>query len=114
MSHHTWLLVGILLAVGALVAPCSSEERDRVITADVLAIGDSILVGADKLGDLREVLADRRWRVEIVAKSGEPTRWGVDEVEDRSAVPDVVVVVLGSNPSPALGSFPADVDALQP
>lgn len=65
----------------------------------VLVIGDSLVHGADRFGDLADGLDAAGFEtVEIVAEVGRDTRWGIEQVTGRDAVPEVVVVELGTNP----------------
>ena len=78
----------------------------------VLAIGDSILVGARNHGDLDARLSAAGWIPEIVAEIGKSVNWAIPVVEQRNEVPRTVVVVLGSNPGPGLGAFPDEIARL--
>ncbi|MGH2784675.1 MAG: GDSL-type esterase/lipase family protein [Actinomycetota bacterium] len=80
----------------------------------VLAIGDSIMVGADEHGHLGAILALDGWELETIAERGRSTRWAVDEIEDREErVPRFVVVVLGTNPGFSAFGFAEDVEELR-
>ncbi len=85
-----------LVVVLAMLTACSEPEPapafDEGMT--VVAIGDSIMVGAeDHLTDLVD-------RIEIDAEVGRPFGDGIDAVERRlsaGTAPDVLVVGLGTN-----------------
>lgn len=65
----------------------------------ILVIGDSLTQGARRFGDLAVGLDAAGFdAVEIVAELGRDTRWGIEQITDRAAVPEVVVVELGTNP----------------
>jgi lysophospholipase L1-like esterase len=74
----------------------------------VLIVGDSLVVGANKLG-LSKTLAADGWKVEIDADEGRSTRSGIAAVLPRRTVPALVVVELGTNPSAALAVFPDEL-----
>ncbi|MGQ0616037.1 MAG: SGNH/GDSL hydrolase family protein [Acidimicrobiia bacterium] len=78
----------------------------------VLVVGDSLTVGAESDGRLSARLSQGGWSPELVAVSGQSTRWGVEQVRLRAQVPEVVVVELGTNPWSTVGTFPADVEAM--
>jgi lysophospholipase L1-like esterase len=92
----------------------TSAQSSRTPGGAVLAIGDSIMVGADDHGHLGAILALDGWDLETVAERGRSTRWAVDRIEDRvERVPRYVVVVLGSNPGFSSDGFSDDVDELR-
>jgi lysophospholipase L1-like esterase len=78
----------------------------------VLIIGDSIMVGARDIGGLQGLLEQSGWNPEIVAQVGAALPWGVQQVEPRLVVPRIVVVEMGTNPSPLLGNFPNEVQQM--
>lgn len=84
----------------------------RVPDRPLLAIGDSILVGARDYGDLEARLADAGYRTEVRAESSRTVAWAIAQIEPREVVPGTAVVVLGSNPGPGLGAFPEEAAAL--
>jgi len=79
----------------------------------LLAIGDSILLGASEHGDLANDLTLDGWELETIAESGRSTSWAVGVIEQRTSVPRYVVVVLGSNPGHSSVGFAEDVQALR-
>jgi lysophospholipase L1-like esterase len=79
----------------------------------MLAIGDSILVGAVEHGTLGLKLTGDDWEPEVVAETGRSTRWAIDQVRARPSVPRYVVVVLGSNPGSSSAGFTDDVQTLR-
>jgi len=79
----------------------------------VLAIGDSLLVGAVNHGSLESDLTDDGWEPETIAENGRSTRWAVDQIEFRDSVPRYVIIVLGSNPGFSSDGFAEDVQALR-
>lgn len=78
----------------------------------LLVLGDSIVVGARDYGDLVTQLAADAWVAEVVAEQSRTVAWAVERVRERARVPAVVVVGLGSNPGPGLGTFPDEVAML--
>ena len=72
-------------------------------------MGDSITVGARDIGGLQRLLDDSGWNPEIVAQVGASLRWAIDQIEPRMVVPRIVVVEMGTNPSPQLGDFENEV-----
>jgi hypothetical protein len=79
----------------------------------MLAIGDSILVGAVEHGSLGLKLTEDQWEPEVFAETGRSTRWAIDQVRARDKVPRFIVVVLGSNPGSSSGGFADEVQALR-
>jgi hypothetical protein len=79
----------------------------------MLAIGDSLLVGAVEHGNLGLKLTEDEWEPEVVAETGRSTRWGIDQIRMRDKVPRYVVVVLGSNPGSSSGGFTDEVQSLR-
>ena len=75
----------------------------------VLIIGDSIMVGAHDIGGLQGLLEQSGWNPEIVARVGAGLPWAIQQVEQRLVVPRIVVVEMGTNPSPLLGNFENEV-----
>jgi len=70
-----------------------------------LIVGDSIMVGARDIGGLQGLLDRSGWNAEIVAQVGAGLPWAIQQVEPRLVVPRIVVIEMGSNPSPQLGDF---------
>ena len=94
--------------------PATTGEDNLQSGGPVLAIGDSIMVGADEHGHLGAILALGGWELETVAERGRSTRWAVDQIEDRDErVPRHVVVALGSNPGFSTEGFEEDVEDLR-
>jgi lysophospholipase L1-like esterase len=80
----------------------------------VLAIGDSIMVGANDHGHLGAILTLDGWELETIAENGRTVSWAIGEIEERDArVPRNVVVALGSNPGFSSDGFAEDVLALR-
>jgi lysophospholipase L1-like esterase len=79
----------------------------------VLAIGDSILLGAVEHGGLGLKLAEDNWELETVAETGRTARWAIDQIRARESVPRYVIVVLGSNPGHSSAGFSDDVQTLR-
>jgi len=79
----------------------------------VLAIGDSLLVGAVEHGNLGPKLAEDQWEPEVVAETGRSTRWAIDQVRQRTSVPRYIIVVLGTNPGFSSAGFADDVQTLR-
>jgi lysophospholipase L1-like esterase len=79
----------------------------------MLAIGDSLLVGAIDHGNLGLKLTEDQWEPEVVAETGRSTRWAIDQIRMRDKVPRYVVVVLGSNPGSSSGGFADEVQTLR-
>jgi lysophospholipase L1-like esterase len=75
-------------------------------------MGDSILVGARDIGGLEGLLEGSGWNAEIVAEIGQGVPWALQQIEPRVVVPRIVVVELGSNPSPLLYNFENEVHQL--
>jgi lysophospholipase L1-like esterase len=66
----------------------------------VMVLGDSLAAGALEATDLVDQLHDAGFDlVEVLAEQGEGLEWGLEVIEARAAVPEVVVVELGTNPS---------------
>jgi lysophospholipase L1-like esterase len=72
-------------------------------------MGDSIVVGMSTYGGGTQLLTDDTWIPETVAEVGISARGAIPVVEARAAVPAVVVVGLGTNPSSTLGEFPDEI-----
>jgi lysophospholipase L1-like esterase len=107
--------IGMLALLGACTTaesaapPVTSRVEPR---GAVLVIGDSLTVGARDLGGLRGLLEADGWDPAVVARTGASTSWGLARVEAMSAVSDVVVVELGTNPGPHVRDFAAEVDGV--
>jgi lysophospholipase L1-like esterase len=78
----------------------------------VLIIGDSIMVGARDIGGLQGLLEQSGWNPEIMAQVGAGLPWAIEHIEVRLVVPRIVVVEMGTNPSPLLGNFENEVRQL--
>ncbi|MEY2570769.1 MAG: hypothetical protein QOE63_1119 [Acidimicrobiaceae bacterium] len=74
----------------------------------VLVVGDSLVVGADSAGLTRLLQADG-WTVEIDATEGRSTRTGIVDVADRTSVPSLVLVEMGTNPSSNIAGFADEI-----
>jgi lysophospholipase L1-like esterase len=98
--------------------PSTGATPDKTAVASplkivpVLVIGDSIMEGARDIGGLNGLLEGTGWNAEIVAEVGMGVPWGLRQVEPRLVVPRIVVVELGSNPSPLLYDFENEVHHL--
>jgi lysophospholipase L1-like esterase len=77
-----------------------------------LIIGDSIMVGARDEGGLEGLLAQDGWIPEIVAENSRDTTWAISQVDLRPTVPRRVIVEMGTNPSPTVNNFAAEVRTL--
>jgi lysophospholipase L1-like esterase len=109
-------------ACGSFIHPtvlgtASSSPSPGAVTSPfkivpLLVIGDSITVGARDIGGLQGLLEGRGWNAEIVAEVGAGTPWALQQVEPRLVVPRVVLVEMGSNPSPQLDDFETEVHRL--
>src|SRR5690349_20747258 len=75
----------------------------------VLIIGDSIMVGARDIGGLQGLLEESGWNPEILAQVGASLPWAIQHVEQLLVVPRIVVVEMGTNPSPLIGNFENEV-----
>jgi lysophospholipase L1-like esterase len=113
------LRTGVAVVFAALLSTGCVQLREGAATTtthvprgEILAIGDSILVGVNLFGNLQEKLVADGWSAEVVAKEGEPTEWGLAQIEERETVPPVVVVALGTNPSSAVGTYRTAVTAV--
>ena len=80
-------------------------------SGEVLIVGDSLVVGADKFG-LSKILKTDGWRVEVDAEEGRSTRSGIAAIVERRDVPALVLVELGTNPSAALSIFPDELQQM--
>ena len=74
-----------------------------------LIVGDSIMVGARDIGGLQGLLDQSGWNADIVAQVGAGLPWAIQQVEPRLVVPRIVVIEMGTNPSPLLGNFENEV-----
>jgi lysophospholipase L1-like esterase len=105
---------------GAFIHPTVQRTSSRRPSPDarpltivpLLVIGDSITVGARDIGLLPGLLEIGGWNAEIDAEVGVGTTWALQQVESRASVPRVVLVELGSNPSPLLNDFENEVHQL--
>jgi lysophospholipase L1-like esterase len=76
------------------IRPELAREADTV-----LVMGDSLVNGARLFGDLGDRLDAAGFEdLEIVAEDGRDPEWAVEQVEEMSSVPEVVVIELGTNP----------------
>ena len=98
-----WLLAALAAIAAALTPGACSEDAPARVPA--LVVGDSLTVGARDYGDLQGQASELGLDLEVVADEGQPTPWGIDQVQARRSVPPVVVVALGSNPGTALDGF---------
>jgi hypothetical protein len=105
-------------ACGALTRPTvhrteasimPSPDATPLSLVPLLVIGDSITVGARDIGGLQGLLNENGWNAEIVAEIGVAVPWGLQQIEQRLVVPRIVLVELGTNPSPLLGDFENEV-----
>ena len=99
-------------AAGTNAAP-QTDETPGPHGGPILAIGDSLLVGAAEHGGLSVALEFDGWLSETIAENGRPVGWAIDQVELRTRVPRYVVVVLGSNPGFSSDGFADDIKALR-
>ena len=126
MRRTALLIILLLLAPGACrndrgpdatpVVPDGNGETSgekHPHGGPVLAIGDSILLGATEHGELANQLALDGWELESIAEEGRSTSWAAGVIEQRTSVPRYVVVVLGSNPGHSSVGFADDVMALR-
>ena len=114
----------IFLATGACVAS-TPVFPDPSITATpthqrppasrvgpILLIGDSIMRGAREEGGLQGLLEEDGWIPEIVAENSREIGWAISQVELRFTVPRIVVVEMGTNPSPLVRNFAQEVQTM--
>jgi lysophospholipase L1-like esterase len=88
--------------------PRLREEADSI-----LVLGDSLTNGARLFGDLGDRLdASGFDELEIVAVDGVDTPWGLATIEERDAVPEIVIIELGTNPDADEAGFQAAAEAL--
>ena len=64
---------------------------------------------ARDIGGLQGLLEQSGWNAEIVAQVGAGLPWAIQQVEPRLVVPRIVIVEMGTNPSPLLGNFENEV-----
>jgi hypothetical protein len=82
-------------------------------TRRVMVLGDSLAAGALEATDLVDQLHDAGYDlVEVLAEPGEGPEWGIEQIAARAAVPEVVVVELGTNPSGDATGFGTQVRTL--
>ncbi|MGZ4121569.1 MAG: hypothetical protein ACXVQY_12515 [Actinomycetota bacterium] len=128
MVRHRRAIAAALLLLGASSLSCDARTATKVVAEPresavpsqraslapepLLVIGDSIMVGARDFGNLNGLLESSGWTTEIVAEVGQGIPWALDQVQQRASVPPVVVVELGTNPSPRLDGFETEVLAL--
>jgi lysophospholipase L1-like esterase len=93
-------------------SPSSTPRPKPSEAGPVLLIGDSIMVGARDEGGLAGLLEEDGWIPEIVAENSREAEWALARIEERSAVPRRVIVEIGTNPSPVVRNFAAEVRAL--
>lgn len=91
----------------------TKAPRPKAAGGPVLAIGDSLLVGAVNHGGFEQGLTEDGWEPEMIAENGRSTRWAVNQVQYVDTVPRYVVVVLGSNPGFSSDGFAEDVKELR-
>lgn len=106
-------------AVTSPTLPATTEVTvpvDTTVAAEprrVLVLGDSLVEGAAEVGGLSAGMHDAGFDfVEVLAEAGEDVTWGIEQIEARAIVPDVVIVALGTNPSGNADGFGADVRTL--
>ena len=122
-----WVTVAASAGLLALVGACTpgSAEPDVIDASptirpqlrgdddDVLVLGDSLVNGARLFGDLGDRLDAAGFdTLEIVAEDGRDTAWGLEQVEGRPRVPELVVVELGTNPDADPSGFADTAAAL--
>jgi lysophospholipase L1-like esterase len=91
--------------------PATLPRPTRAPGGAILALGDSLLVGAVEHGGLEETLARDGWRLEVVAERGRTVPWALQQVEARRRpVPRTVLVVLGTNPGAGVAGFQDEVE----
>jgi hypothetical protein len=79
----------------------------------VMVLGDSLAAGALEATDLVDQLHGAGFDlVEVLAEPGEGPEWGIEQIAARAAVPEVVVVELGTNPSGDATGFGPQVRTL--
>jgi lysophospholipase L1-like esterase len=101
---------GGVASVAEAITPTSRAHRRH--NGSVLLLGDSLTVGADKAGLTTSLKADG-WTVDIDADEGRSTRGGILALQvHHPTVPELVVVELGTNPSAALATFPAEIETM--
>jgi lysophospholipase L1-like esterase len=129
--RRPWFLLPLLLALTSCVLepssganpilpgdpagrqPAAPTPSRKPAGGPVLAIGDSILLGAVEHGNLGVLLADDGWELETVAETGRTTRWAIEQIRGRDTVPRYVIAVLGSNPGHSSAGFRDDVMTLR-
>jgi lysophospholipase L1-like esterase len=70
------------------------------------------MVGARNEGGIEGLLEEDGWIPEILAENSRETTWAINQVELRPSVPQIVVVEMGTNPSPLVRNFAAEVREL--
>jgi len=70
------------------------------------------MVGARNEGAMEGLLEEDGWIPEILAENSRETTWAINQVELRPSVPQIVVVEMGTNPSPLVRNFAAEVQEL--
>jgi lysophospholipase L1-like esterase len=98
---------------GRVSTPRPDPSGHKPAGGPVLAIGDSILVGASEHGDLGNKLFADGWTLETVSEEGRSTSWAIDQVRRRATVPKYIVLVLGSNPGFSSAGFADEVQTLR-
>jgi hypothetical protein len=115
----------VFIALAATAVACGGTDADpqaggrsdpstteaRRPPTPLLLLGDSLMVGARRYGGLRPALRADGWNAVVIAEESRRIAWGIAEVRDRTSVPPVVVVELGTN-SGDVGVFAADANAL--
>jgi lysophospholipase L1-like esterase len=91
------------VAAGTPALPLAPTARPRVAPGtSVLVVGDSLTVGAVNRGGLRRRLLDAGFAaVTVDAAIGRTARQGLDVLRNLPAIPDVVVIALGTNDAAA-------------
>ena len=91
----------------------ADRSPSRARGGPLLAIGDSLLVGALQNGSLTLTLESDGWVPESIAERGRTVSWATNQIELRVRVPRYVVVILGSNPGSSSAGFADQVLALR-
>lgn len=115
MTPRPAIAVPLLLALTALLLPGGAPPAGAATpgAAPLLVLGDSLCVGAERWGGLRERLQAEGWEPELVCEVGEALGWGIERVLERERVPATVVVALGTNPGPFETGFGAKVATMR-
>lgn len=85
------------------------RRNPNVRVEPLWALGDSILDGAHRFGDLERLAAEAGWIPEFTTEVGGSHIWAMNRIEERAQVPRVCLVVIGANPGPGLRDFPDQI-----